>query len=105
MIDAVLNITVHKGGEVIDGIVDAVVGDTSLRIVVGAYLGRTVTGRNHGLSFGSDIIDVFLVLLVVYKGTQARQGAFFILRLVARFSTFDEDFLYDTGIRILPVVA
>jgi len=71
MINAVLNIAVHKSGEVIDGIVDTVVGDTSLRIVVSTYLYRTVTGGNHGFAFGCDIVDVFLVFLVVYKGTQA----------------------------------
>ena len=46
MVDAILNITVHKGGKVINGIVDAVVGNTSLRIVVGTYLCRAVTGRD-----------------------------------------------------------
>lgn len=105
MVDAILNITVHKGGKVINGIVDAVVGNTSLRIVVGTYLCRAVTGRDHCLALGSDVVDVFLVLFVVYKGTQARQGAFFVLRLVARFGTFDENFLYDTRIRVLPVIA
>ena len=42
VVNAVLDVSVHKGAEVVDGIVDAMVGDTSLRIVVGTDLGRTV---------------------------------------------------------------
>mgnify|MGYP007026104471 CR=1 FL=1 len=38
VVDAVLDVSVHEGGEIVDGVVDAVVRDASLRIVVGAYL-------------------------------------------------------------------
>ena len=44
------------------------------------------------------------MFLVVYKGTQARKGAFFVLWLVAGFGTFDEDFLHYSRIRVFPVV-
>ena len=43
LINAVLNITVEKGIEVVDGVVDSVIGDTPLREVVGADLGRSVS--------------------------------------------------------------
>ena len=105
MVDAVLNVAVHEGCQVVDGIVDAMVGDTSLRIVVRADFGRTVTGAHHGLSFGSDVVDVFLVFLVVDESTQTAQGTFLVLRLVAGFRTFDKDFFHDTRVRVLPVVA
>ena len=39
VVDDILDVTVHEGGEVVDGVVDAVVSDASLRIVVGADLG------------------------------------------------------------------
>ena len=44
LINAVLNVTVHEGCKIIDGVIDAVVGDASQRIVVGADLCRAVTG-------------------------------------------------------------
>ena len=69
MVDAVLDVSVHKGGEIINGVVDAVVGDASLRIVVGAYLGRAVASTDHRLTLGGDIVDVLLVFLVVDEGT------------------------------------
>jgi len=39
MVNAIADVAVHKGCEVIYRVVDAVVGDASLRIVVGAYFG------------------------------------------------------------------
>ena len=51
MIDTVLDVSVHKGWEIVDCVADAVVGDAALWIVVGAYLGRTVAGRHHCLTF------------------------------------------------------
>ena len=42
VVDAVLNFSVHEGTEIVNGLVDAMVGDSSLRIVVGTDLGRTV---------------------------------------------------------------
>ena len=42
MVDAVLDVTVHNGGLVVDVIVDAMVGVTSLRIVVRADFGGAV---------------------------------------------------------------
>ena len=70
MVDTVLNVTVHKGGEVIDGIVDTMVGDASLRIVVGTDFSGAVSGRYHCLSLGGNIVQILLMFLVVNKGTQ-----------------------------------
>ena len=42
MVDAILDFSVHEGTEVVDGIVDAMVGDASLWVVVSTNLGRTV---------------------------------------------------------------
>ena len=40
MVDAVLYLSVHEGRQIIDGVAYAMVGDASLRIVVGTYLGQ-----------------------------------------------------------------
>ena len=45
------------------------------------------------------------MLLVVDEGAQASQCALLVLRLVARFRTFDEDFLDHARVGIFPVVA
>ena len=81
------------------------VGDASLRIIVGTDLRRAVAGGNHRLTFVSNVIQIFLVFLVIYKRTQAREGAFLVLRLVARFGTFDQDFFAYACIRVLSDIA
>ena len=43
VVDAVLNVTIHKGRKIVDGVVYTVVGDAALRIVVGTNLRRAVT--------------------------------------------------------------
>ena len=50
VVDAVLYVAVHKGGKVVDGVVDAMVSDAPLRIVVGAYLGRAVSCGDERLA-------------------------------------------------------
>ncbi len=104
-VDNTLNITIHKSWEVIDGITDTVVGDTSLGIVVSTDLSGSVAGGDHGLASRSDIVDIFLVLLVVDLGAQTREGALFVLRLVARLGTLDEYLLHFARIGVAPVVA
>ena len=42
--DAVLDVAVHEGLKIVDGVVDSVVRDSSLRVVVGANFGGAVTG-------------------------------------------------------------
>ena len=42
LVDHVLNFAVHKSRKVINGVVDAMIGNSSLRIVVGAYFRRSV---------------------------------------------------------------
>lgn len=52
----------------------------------------------------ANVVNVLLVFFIIYKGTQA-EGSFFILRLVTGFGTFYQDFLYYSGVGVLPVVA
>ena len=73
-------------------------------IVVSTYLSRAVTGTYHCLTFGSDVVNVLLVFLVVDKGTQTAEGTFLVLWLVTGFRTFYKDFFYDTCIGVFPVV-
>ena len=70
-VNAVLNVAVHEGGEVVNGVIDAVVGDATLGKVVGANLGRTVAGGDHGLATRGDVVHVFAVLAVVDEGAEA----------------------------------
>src|SRR6266545_6551774 len=46
--DEVVDLTVQHLGEIVDGVVDAVVGDPVLGKIVGADLRRAVAGPNHG---------------------------------------------------------
>ena len=104
MVDAILDVTVHKGGQVVDCVADAVVGNTALWIVVGTDLGRAVTGRNEGLATRSNVVHILLVLVVIDEGTQASQCPFLVLGLIAGFGTLDEDFLLLTRVRVGPHV-
>ena len=81
------------------------VGDATLRVVIRAYLRRAVTRRDHGLTARSDVIDIFLVLLIIDLRAQARERAFLILRLVTRLGTLDEYLLDLAGIGVFPVIA
>ena len=45
------------------------------------------------------------MFFVVDECAQTGEGAFLVFGLVARFRTFDEDFLHNTGVGVLPVVA
>ena len=67
--------------EVVDRIVDAVVGDASLWIVVGADLGRAVTRRDHRLALRGDLVEVFRVFEVEYARTQFLEGLVEVLEL------------------------
>ena len=46
VVDAVLNVTVHEGRQVVDGVANAVVGDATLGVIVGANLCRAVAGAH-----------------------------------------------------------
>ena len=91
-VDAVLYIPVHKSGEVVNRIIDAMVGDAPLWEIVGADFGRPVTCGDHRLATRGNIVDILLMLLVVNERTQTGESTFLILRLVARLGTFDVDF-------------
>ena len=105
MVDAVLDIAVHEGGKIVDRVVDAMIGDTSLREVVGADLGTTIACRNECLAPVGNVIDIFLVLLVVDVGTQTREGTLLVLRLVTCLGTFNQNLIDNARVGILPHVA
>lgn len=69
-VDAFPDVTPHECRKIIDGIVYTVVSDTSLREIISADLCGAVAGADHGLSFRSDVIEVFLMLAVIDKGSQ-----------------------------------
>ena len=105
MVDDVLYVAVHEGSEIIYCVTDTVVGDASLRIVVGAYLGRAVARRNHRLTSGGDVVDVFLVLLVIDEGAQTGKSTLLVLGLVARLRTFHKYLLVFVGHRVVPYIS
>lgn len=70
MVDAVLDVAVHEGRQVVDRVVDAVVGDAPLRVVVGTDLGRTVARRNHRLALRGDFVEVFRIFEVEDAGAK-----------------------------------
>ena len=81
------------------------VGDAALWEVVGTNLGAAVARRHEALTTRGDVVHILLVLLVIYKGIQARERAFLILRLVAGLGTFDEYFLRLACVGVLPHIA
>ena len=50
VVNAVLNIAVHESLKIVYGVIDAVVGYSPLRIIVGADFSRAVAGLNHCLA-------------------------------------------------------
>ena len=95
-----MDVAVHKRRKVVDGVVDAVVRDSSLRIVVGADFSGAVACRHHCFASRRDVVNVFLMFFVVDECAQTGEGAFLVFGLVARFRTFDEDFLHNTGVGV-----
>jgi hypothetical protein len=71
VVDAILNLSVHESGEVINGVVDAMVRDAPLWIVVGANFGGAIACRDEALTSRRDVVDVFLMLAVVDIGAQS----------------------------------
>ena len=105
VVNAVLDVAVHEGCQVVDGIVDTVVGDASLWIVVGTDFCTAVTGADQTFAARCNVIDILLVLAVIDERTQACKGTFLVLRLVACLGTFYKYFLNGPCHRIFPVVA
>ena len=81
MVDAVLDVAVHEGRQVVDRVVDAVVGDAPLRVVVGADLGRTVARRNHRLALRGDFVEVFRIFEVEDAGAKFFESLVEVLEL------------------------
>ena len=76
MVDAVLYLSVHEGRQVVYGVADTVVGNASLRIVVGAYLCGAVACRDHRLTLRGNVVEVLLVLFVINKGVEISNGVY-----------------------------
>ena len=105
MVDAVLNVTVHEGWQVVDGVANAVVGDATLGVVIGANLCRAVAGAHQCLAAAGYVVDILLMLLVVDESAQASKRALLVLGLVASLGTLNKDFLVLTGVGVVPHVA
>ena len=67
-----LDVSCHKALQVVCGVTYTVVGYAPLRVVVGTYLGRAVARRHQTFSTTSNVVHIFLVFAVVYKGTKSR---------------------------------
>ena len=61
----VLNVAIHEALQVVDGVSYAVVGDPSLRIVVGAYLCRAVASGDKRFASVLNVANIFSVFTVV----------------------------------------
>ena len=105
VVDAVLNVTIHEGWQVVDGVANAVVGDATLGVIVGANLCRAVAGAHQCLATAGYVVDILLMLLVVDESAQAGKRALLVLGLVASLGTLNEDFLLLTSVRVGPHVA
>ena len=81
------------------------VGDAPLWKVICTNLGRAVAGRNKRFSPRSNVVDILLMLFVVDERPEACQCALFVLRLVASFGTFNQNFFGNAGVRILLHIA
>ena len=101
MVDHVLDVATEESLQVVDGVANTMVGDTALWKVVSADLGTAVAGRHQGTAAAGDVVNVFLMLVVIYIGIQTAQSTLLVLRLVTGFGTFDKDFLHLTGLRVL----
>src|SRR5574344_2026253 len=104
MVDAILDVSVHKSSQIIYSIINSMVGDSSLWIIISADFRRTVASRNHCFTAFSYIINIFLMFFVINERAQTSQSPFLILRLIASLGTFYQDFFRLTGIRVLPPI-
>ena len=73
------------------------VGHAGLRIIVGADLCGTVTCRHHGLTLGSDTVEVLLVLHVVQTRTKFFESTIQVLQLRTLLLALDHDSGRDMG--------
>ena len=97
VVDAVLDVAVHEGREVVDRVVDAVVGDAPLRVVVGADLGRAVTRRDHRLALRGDLVEVLRVFEVEDARAQLLEGLVEVLELRLLVLALHDDARGDVG--------
>ena len=97
VVDAVLNIAIHKRRQVVDRVVYAVVGDSTLRIVVGANLCRTVASRYECLTLRRNLVEVLLIFEVEDTGTQLLKRLLGILNLRLLVLTLHHNTCRDVG--------
>ena len=81
------------------------ISDSSLRIVVGANLCGAVARGHHCLSLAGDVVEVFLMLLVIDERAQASQSPFLVLWLVAGLLTLDQDLFTYSSYWVFPNIA
>ena len=94
LVDASLDVSVHKNRKVVHTPVDAMVGHSSLRIIVSTDLGRAVTGADHGLALGRDTVEILLVFKVIESGTEFLEGPVLVFELRA-FLLTDWNFSFE----------
>ena len=100
-----LDVTAQESLQVVRRIADAMVRHAALWEVVGTDFRTSVARRHQTLTARGDVVHILLMLLVIYKGIQARESAFLVFGLVARLGTLDEDLLRLARIRVLPHIA
>ena len=61
LVDDLLDITVHEDRQIVHRVIDAMVGHSGLRIVVGTYLGGAVSCGHHRLTLLGHLIEILLV--------------------------------------------
>ena len=89
MVDAILHISIHKSREIVNGIVDAVVGDATLWVVVGADAFAAVAAADQGFAFSGFFGLGFAFLRVVQAGGEDFHRLRFVGVLAAAVLAFD----------------
>ena len=87
------------------GIANAVVRHATLWEVVCANLSRAVARRNKALTAAGYVVHILLMLLVVDKGIEAREGTLLVLWLVTRLCTLNKYLFCFARIGVLPHIA
>ena len=97
LINALLDVAVHKDGQIVHAPANTVVRYAALRVIVRTDLGAAVSGGNHGFALGGNTVQVFLVLHIVQAGTELFHGTVQVLELGALFLALDHDTRRDVG--------
>ena len=79
----------HEAGEVVEGALDAVIGDAVLRIVVGADFFFASTGADEAATVGGVFGGFFLLAAFEEAGAEDGEGLLFVFDLAATVLTAD----------------